>query len=349
MINVVSKTCAEKDCNAQPSFNYFGNKSGLYCSSHKLKDMMDVKHKSCTESGCALRPTYNYPGSNVAIYCKNHKLENMVNIVTNTCIYDECNKVPTYNYNGTKTALYCLEHKLESMVDIKHKLCIANGCGVRGCYNFEGNKNGIYCVEHKHDDMINVVDKTCKTPLCNTRVKNKYEGYCFRCYIYTFPDKPVVQNYKTKEKNVVEYVTSKFPGFTWVSDKKITNGCSKRRPDLLLDLGYQIIIVEIDENQHLDYDCNCENKRIMQLSQDLGHRPIVFIRFNPDGYKTKDGIKIPSLWHINGIGICSIKRTKYTQWQNRLDVLCEHIQYWSDESNKTDKIIENVHLFYDQL
>ena len=31
-------------------------------------------------------------------------------------------------------------------------------------------------------------------------------------------------------------------------------------------------------------DCSCENKRIMEISQDLGHRPIVFIRFNPDEY-----------------------------------------------------------------
>ena len=68
-------------------------------------------------------------------------------------------------------------------------------------------------------------------------------------------------------------------------DKKIQDGCSTRRPDLFLDLGYQIIIIEIDENQHIDYDCSCENKRIMELSQDVGHRPIVFIRFNPDDYK----------------------------------------------------------------
>ena len=59
----------------------------------------------------------------------------------------------------------------------------------------------------------------------------------------------------------------------WISDK-IINGCSKRRPDLVLDLLYQIVI--IDENQHIDYDCSCENKRIMELSQDIAHRPIIY-------------------------------------------------------------------------
>lgn len=64
---------------------------------------------------------------------------------------------------------------------------------------------------------------------------------------------------------------------------------------MLLDLGYQIVIIEVDENQHVDYDCSCQNKRIMELSQDNWHRLIVFIRFNPDDYK-KDGINIPSCW-----------------------------------------------------
>ena len=50
-----------------------------------------------------------------------------------------------------------------------------------------------------------------------------------------------------------------------------------------------IIIVEIDENAHINYDSSCENKRLMELSQDLGFRPIVFIRFNPDDYIDKEG------------------------------------------------------------
>ena len=88
-----------------------------------------------------------------------------------------------------------------------------------------------------------------------------------RCFIHTFPDKPVSRNYKTKEKSVVDYVLQNFPNFTWYSDKKISNGCSRRRPDLLADFGDFVMIIEIDENQHNDYDTTCENKRLMELSQ----------------------------------------------------------------------------------
>ena len=124
----------------------------------------------------------------------------------------------------------------------------------------------------------------------------------------------------------------------------IQGGCSKRRPDLLLDLGEQVIIIEIDENQHIDYDCSCENKRLMELSQDLQHRPIVFIRFNPDSYK-KNGKNITSCWSINGNGICIVSKLKKDKWLERLNVLVEQTNYWIN--NRTNKTIEIVQLFYD--
>jgi hypothetical protein len=160
-----------------------------------------------------------------------------------------------------------------------------------------------------------------------------------------FPDKPVLRNYKTKEYTVAEYVKTKFSGLTWVFDKAIKDGCSKKRPDLLLDLGYQIIIIEIDENQHGNYDCSCENKRVMELSQDLQHRPIIFIRFNPDKYET-NGIKIDSCWGLDGRGMCAVKKTKKQEWQERLNALSLQIEYWLKPENITDKTIETIHLFY---
>ena len=142
------------------------------------------------------------------------------------------------------------------------------------------------------------------------------------------------------------YVKTKFPDVSWQADKIINGGCSKRRPDLLLDLGYQVIIVEVDENQHISYDCSCENKRMMELSQDLGHRPIVFIRFNPDNY-IKNGTNIRSCWSINKSGNCIVKKAQLAEWSQRLDVLRENINYWTDRENKTDKTIEIIQLFYD--
>jgi hypothetical protein len=169
-----------------------------------------------------------------------------------------------------------------------------------------------------------------------------------RCFIYLFPERPITQNYKTKEKATTEFILSNFPEekYSWNVDKKIKDGCSKRRPDLLLDLGYQIIIIEIDENQHQSYDCSCENKRLMLLSQDVEHRPIIFIRFNPDDYISKDK-KITSCWGINKRGICIIKKTKQKEWDERLDCLKNQVEYWINPDNKINKTIEVIELFYD--
>ena len=37
--------------------------------------------------------------------------------------------------------------------------------------------------------MIDIINKRCKTSLCDITGNKKYDGYCLRCFIYTFPDK----------------------------------------------------------------------------------------------------------------------------------------------------------------
>jgi len=281
-----------------------------------------------------------------ALFCNTHKLAGMVDVKHKTCIHDECKVRPNDNTAGETKALYCAEHKLAGMVNVISPTCIHVGCKVIPNYNKVGEKKALFCNTHKLAGMVNVKDKTCKSDWCFTLVQEKYDGYCLYCYMNLFPDKPVARNYKTKEYAVVEFVKIQFPHLSWIADKIISGGCSKRRPDLLLDFGYQILIIEIDENQHIDYDCSCENKRIMELSQDLGHRPIVFIRFNPDDYN-KGEKNISSCWGHDGKGICVIKKSKQNEWTQRLTALEEQIKYWINPANRTNKTIEIIQLFYD--
>jgi len=262
------------------------------------------------------------------------------------CIHEGCKIRPVFNVDGETKALYCSQHKLEGMVDVKNKTCIHEGCKKQQVFNVDGETKALYCSQHKLEGMVNVISKSCKSEWCSTQVQDKYDGYCLFCYMNLFPDKPVSRNYKTKEYSVVEYIKTKFPSLNWIADKIINGGCSKRRPDLLLDLLYQIIIIEVDENQHTDYDCSCQNKRIMELSQDLGHRPIIFIRFNPDDYK-KNGINITSCWGQDKKGICVVKKSKKGEWTQRLNVLENYINYWINPENTTNKTIETIQLFYD--
>jgi hypothetical protein len=346
MVDVNNKTCKHEGCKTRPTYNNECETKALYCSEHKEDGMVNVKDKMCIHEKCKTRPTYNNEGETKALYCYEHKKDGMVNVTTNTCIHEGCKKQPTYNNEGETKALYCYEHKKDGMVNVKSKTCMHEWCKIRPTYNAEGQTKPLYCSAHKLQWMVDVVNRTCKTYLCSTQVTEKYDGYCRFCYMNLFPDKPVSRNYKTKEYAVVEYVKTRFPDMSWVADKIIQNACSKRRPDLLLDLGYQVIIVEVDENQHADYDCSCENKRIMELSQDVGHRPIVFIRFNPDEYE-KDGTNISSCWGCDKNGLCVVKKSKKNEWTERLHVLEETISYWVNPENTTSKMIETIQLFYD--
>ena len=347
MVNVISVICIHIDCKKQPRFAIEGEIKPIYCSKHKLKGMVNVTDKTCIHPECKLRPNFNKEGEKKSLYCSKHKKEGMVDVKSKKCIHLNCKKQPNFNLEGEKKRLYCSLHKLEGMVIVKGKTCNEPGCKKIPSFNTKDIRKGLYCLTHKKEGMMNVIDKKCKNEWCYTLITKKYEGYCLRCFIYMFPDKPVTRNYKTKEFAVVEHIQNKYPEFTWIADKTVQDGCSKRRPDLLLDLGYQIIILEVDENQHIDYDCSCENKRIMQLSQDLGHRPIIFIRFNPDDYDDQ-GENITSCWGTNKKGICVVKKLKKEEWTQRLTALETQIDYWVKPENQTDKIIEIVQLFYDR-
>ena len=185
----------------------------------------------------------------------------------------------------------------------------------------------------------------CKTEHCTTRSSNpKYLGYCMFCFIHIHPELPVTRNYKTKETETVSKIITRFPGFSWVINKRIEDGCFNRKPDLQLDMGTHVIIVEIDENKHSGYDCSCEHKRLMELSLNVCHRPIVFIRFNPDAYRKVDGSLVHSCWKLNKLGICVISEKKKEEWKLRMESLFDQIQNWIDFP--TEKTIEIVELFY---
>ena len=325
-------------CKKFASFNIKGQKP-LYCKTCKKDGMVNVNHKTCID--CDTRPSYNIRGLKTPIYCKDHKTDDMIDIIKHkTCI--DCDIRPSYNIRGLKQGIYCKDHKTDGMVDVVNKTCLK--CDKIPLYNTFGSKQGIYCKDHKTDDMVDVINPKCKTHLCDTFVSNKYEGYCLGCFMQMFPNKPIAMNYKTKERNIVDNIKRMFPDVDWVWDRKVSGGCSQRRPDLFLDMGTHIIIIEIDENKHDDYDCSCENKRVMELSQDVGHTPIVFIRFNPDKYTDSNGKNITSCWGLDGKNIMAIKKCKTKEWNDRMNVLNNQIQYWVD--NPTDKTVETIQLFY---
>jgi len=140
---------------------------------------------------------------------------------------------------------------------------------------------------------------------------------------------------------MTDFLKDIFKDEIMIFDKQ-TGGCSKRRPDCYIDKFTHIVIIECDENQHRD--TNCENKRTMELFQDFGNRPVVFIRFNPDSY-IKDNKKINSSFKMHKtLDVPVIREPK--EWKLRLDLLKETINKFLNRI--PEKEVTNDYLFYDQ-
>ncbi len=286
----MTKYCIEFDCKKQSNFNYNNEKYAEYCFTHKKENMINIISKRCIEENCDKIPNFNYSDKKNAIYCNNHKKENMINIVSKRCIEPNCKKHPSCNYINEKTAIYCFAHKKENMIDIKNKRCIELNCDTRPTFNFKDEKNAIYCFTHKKDNMVDTKHKLCIEPNCIIRPVSNYD-YCSTCLRHNDPFLPRWKNIKQKEIFIVNEIIKYLPDLDWITDKIIScQTCTRRRPDLFIDLYNYSLIIEIDENQHKNYDQSCDNKRTMEIFTALGNRPIIFIRFNPDKFKKEKGI-----------------------------------------------------------
>ncbi len=299
--------------------------------------MVDIIHKKCIYDGCDKGPAFNYKNEKVRLYCSTHKLDDMVDIIHKKCIYGGCDTRPNFNYKNEKKPLYCCTHKLDDMVDIKSKRCIYDGCDKQPSYNYKNEKKALYCSIHKLEYMIDIINKKCV--LCDFNYANKnYKYHCYNCYSYKFPMDVRVKNHKTKENAFMSELKKDYPDM--VLDKTISDGCSKRRPDGFLECYTHVIIVEIDENQHQNY--SCENKRLMELSLDVDHRPILFIRLNPDAYTNKNGKRVKGCFTKDSN--TGLLKTNKKEFDLRLDLLKD---YLNDNYNKVlTKTIDIIQLYF---
>ncbi len=174
----------------------------------------------------------------------------------------------------------CVECKGTRICKHKKREYLCKKCGGKGlCVHEKPRENCYVCSPH--------LDKWCKHCKCKDAKNLNYNGYCFLCYCKLHPEENIRRRYMFKENYIHDYLTDSLIDIKFVHNQKINNGCSSKRPDWYIDLFTHVIVIECDENSHSSYDQICENRRMMEISNDFGHRPCIFIRFNPDSYKGK--------------------------------------------------------------
>jgi hypothetical protein len=163
---------------------------------------------------------------------------------------------------------------------------------------------------------------------------------CIGCFYHYYPNDEIPRRYKKKQHYFNEKLIEEFGADFFQYDKRIKCGCSGRMPDWFIDCFKYSIIIELDEDQH-KYT-SCDDKRMMELFKDLGNRPLVLIRINPDKYegKTKER-KGCFKFDKRNILICREKK-----FNKRFNTLVEMIKYYLN--NEPEKEVTMQKLFFNK-
>ena len=343
----LTRICDFAGCEKQANYNMPDQKRAIRCKSHKDIGMIDIYHDRCNEDRCNSRAVYNEKSQSKGIYCVKHKKNGMVDVISTQCQHEICQKQPVYNFPGTKFGAFCDQHKLQDMVDIKNRTCrFEEGCASQVAYGFIGEKAS-RCRLHAEKGMMKYPNRGCDHGGCKEKAQYGFEG-CFPIYCEIHADRgqhinlieqqckacglmnilrndlclfcdPIAKREVLKKQNHIKDWLE-MNGYKIIScDKRIDGGvCGKERPDFVLETknGF-FVIIEVDEFQHSSYTPECENARMINISQSLGG-PTMFIRYNPDKYtvekskrdvRPSDRLKILKKW-LDDCLVMSIENIK---------------------------------------
>ncbi len=310
-VNVTARMC---ECGkAQPCFGLTDDTSPRWCVNclTKPSDALDIRSRRC-ECG-SRQPTFGSPMSGRPIWCKNcpNKTDDAVNIHENRKCACDRQVRPCYGKPWDEKGTWCAEcpNKPEDAIDIVNERC---ACGrTQPRFAAPGTTRAQWCMfcPTKDEEAINVAKNTCAQPSCIIQVANqpKYRGYCLFHFATMFPDEEIPRNYRIKELTFVSFLrdellkTGRVRIHQLLFNKQI--GSSKGRPDMMLITSTHVVFGEIDEKQHkTDKYRNNEAKRMFELYDDVGRVPSVFLRINPDSYRSAKGRRHPSCFKEDATG-----------------------------------------------
>ena len=101
-----------------------------------------------------------------------------------------------------------------------------------------------------------------------------------------------------KQKKVIDYLSKHFSIES--IDSVVDSKCGLERPDIVINptSGFFKIIVEVDERQHKDRQEICECTRMINISESF-QSPCLFIRYNPDEFKSEHSDEISERKRLN--------------------------------------------------
>lgn len=326
MVNVVTRLCAEPACGKRPTYAEPGGRA-RFCREHAGDGMVDAgTRRPCEAADCRRQPCFAEPGAGRARFCSAHAAAGMVDVVNRRCEADGCGRYPVFGESGTSQRRLCRQHAAPGMVRVCRRACRSAGCGVCPSFGLPGHPASA-CRQHAQPGMIrgprrrctaggggagggcsgwsthgrlrperceahaapgdwNLVERPCAG--CSLPMLLSADGLCEFCA-------PTDHNRRRRlaRQDAVRLVLrERMPDRPPTSvDQPIPDllACGGReRPDFFWDLGDASLILEVDEHQHAGRPCECEQVRMVNVTQALGGR-VQWVRFNPDAYEPAPG------------------------------------------------------------
>jgi Holliday junction resolvase len=175
--------------------------------------------------------------------------------------------------------------------------------------------------------MVDVITpmKPCSSCSLQTSASLLKKGLCNYC-------RPATIQAHNKELAIKALLEAQLGHIDFVHDRVteaiLECACRKYRPDFWAELPTFVLVIEVDEHQHEQYEPSCELRRLVELLVACMGKPLVVIRYNPDAYM------------IQG-------ETQRTSTKKRQAALIDRIQKY--ENNYLDKILTVEYMFYTDL
>jgi len=131
-------------------------------------------------------------------------------------------------------------------------------------------------------DQVEIMVQTCIKDNCKKQasygtIEDNQAKYCGQHKLSRLSKQNEIKEWLIKnDYDIISY------------DKILNDGnCGKERPDFVFNSIHNThkIVLEVDEFQHSSYAEECECIRMFNIGQTIGE-PTIFIRYNPDKYKT---------------------------------------------------------------
>ena len=278
-IDVMSKRCGCVNASLNPSFNIPGETKGRWCKEcpDKAPEAIDVKHQRC---GCvkAAQPVFNVPGETKGRWCAEcpDKALDAIDVKSKRCTV--CLKKRAWYGLAGHISHLCAGCKTPGTVPYPQRKC--DECKELALYGEETRRR---CEDHRLETDFNLVERPCTQ--CNLTSVLNHRDICSYCEPSLY-----LKYTKRKEKVIKDLLVVN--DLVPTSQDQVafdTTLCGRERPDFLFDMGTHVVILEVDEGQHKDRQCTCEQARMVNVTQGLGGLHVRWLRYNPDAFKLPSG------------------------------------------------------------